>query len=177
MPGIINTSSAASVGYIAGMKGNSIEGPAPSYGEPHPKKRKLTHKLHHTQPTQHISETLNAEIDPFGVNKDFFDRQLQRAIAIECKTVGFDGARPEALEAFRGLADGCKSLLSLQSDLSDFSKITSLTICSHAPFSRTCPTEYGCFVSNIDSTVRLDPCAQENGHIWVVPHRRSSRHG
>lgn len=107
MPGIVAPSSVASVGSIVGMKRTLVEEAAPSYGEPHAKKRRVIHKLYHTQPTQHIHEPISAELDFTGQSKEFFDRQLQRAIAIECKGLGYDGAAPDAMERFRALVDGC----------------------------------------------------------------------
>jgi transcription initiation factor TFIID subunit 8 len=105
MPGLIAYPSAVSVGAIAGMKRAYGEEAAPAYGEPHPKKRKLLHRLHHTQPTEHIIEHTNGEFG--GESKDFFDHQLRRAIALQCKAIGFDSARPEVLEMFRGMVDSC----------------------------------------------------------------------
>ena len=70
------------------------------------KKRKVLHQLHHTQPVQHMVDPISAEFS-FGDSKDFYDQQLRRAIAIQCKTLGFDSARPDALEEFRGLVDSC----------------------------------------------------------------------
>jgi transcription initiation factor TFIID subunit 8 len=105
MPGLIIHPSAASVGAIAGMKRAYAGEAAPSYGEPHHKKRKVLHRLHHTQPTEHIVEHTNGEFG--GESKDFFDHQLRRAIALQCKAIGFDSARPEVLEMFRGMVDSC----------------------------------------------------------------------
>ena len=107
LPGIILSPSASSEGAIAGMKRAHDAGNAPTYGEPHPKKRQVVRALHHTQPIQHIAEPISAELDPFGESKDFFDQQLRRAIAIQCKGVGFESARPDALEEFRALVDSC----------------------------------------------------------------------
>jgi hypothetical protein len=50
-------------------------------------------------------------LDAFGDSKDFFDEQLRRAIAIQCRGLGFEGARPDALEEFRGLVDSCTASL------------------------------------------------------------------
>lgn len=105
MPGLIIHPSAGSVGAIAGMKRAFAEEAAPSYGELHHKKRKVLHQLKHAQPTEHIVEHTNGEFG--GESKDFFDHQLRRAIALQCKAIGFDSARPEVLEMFRGLVDGC----------------------------------------------------------------------
>jgi hypothetical protein len=107
MPGLVSASSTASVGATAGMKRTFAEESVPSYGEPHPKKRKVIHQLHHTQPIQNIVEPISAEHDVTGQSREFFEQQLKRAIAIECKGIGFDSARPEAIEKFRGLVDGC----------------------------------------------------------------------
>ena len=108
MPGIILSSSASSVGATAGTKRMHAAESVPTYGEPHAKKRKVIHQLHHTQPVQHITDPISGEVDSFGGdNKDFFDQQLRRAIAIQCKGVGFESARPDALEKFRGLVDSC----------------------------------------------------------------------
>ncbi|KAF2125879.1 hypothetical protein P153DRAFT_299314 [Dothidotthia symphoricarpi CBS 119687] len=104
MPGVISPLSASSVGAIAGMKRAHAAETVPTYGEPHAKKRKVLHKLHHTQPVQHIIDPISAE-DGLGDAKDFFDSQLRRAIAIQCRSVGFEGARPDALEDFRALVD------------------------------------------------------------------------
>lgn len=67
----------------------------------------MVHQLHYTQPVQHIVDPISAELDPFGESKDFFDQQLRRAIAIQCRSVGFDTARPEALDEFRALVESC----------------------------------------------------------------------
>ncbi|KAF2713041.1 hypothetical protein K504DRAFT_461623 [Pleomassaria siparia CBS 279.74] len=105
MPGLIAYSSPASVGAIAGMKRAHAEEAAPSYGEPHHKKRRVLHQLHHTQPTEHIIEHTSGEFDTDSESKDFFEQQLRRAIAVQCKSIGFDSARPEVLEMFRGMVD------------------------------------------------------------------------
>lgn len=114
MPGILLSPSASSVGAIAGMKRAHAAESVPTYGEPHPKKRKVLHQLHHTQPTQHIADPISAELDGFGESKDFFDQQLRRAIAIQCRSIGFETARPDALEEFRGLVDSCMASPSLR---------------------------------------------------------------
>ncbi|KAF2257748.1 hypothetical protein CC78DRAFT_538304 [Lojkania enalia] len=88
-----------------GMKRSHPGATAPSYGKPPLKKRKVVHKLHHTQPIHNVREPISAELDQNGEYKDFFDHQLRRAIAMECKGIGFDGARPEALQGFAGLVD------------------------------------------------------------------------
>jgi len=115
MPGIVYSPRASSVGAVAvavaGMKRAHAQDAVPTYGEPHPKKRRVTHQLHHTQPVQYIADPITAETGDFGDCKDFFDQQLRRAIAIQCKTIGFDTARPEALEEFRGLVDSCMAHL------------------------------------------------------------------
>jgi transcription initiation factor TFIID subunit 8 len=99
--------SAASDGAVAGMKRAHAPEAVPTYGEPHPKKRKVVHQLHHTQPVQHIIEPIAGG---FGAQGDpqFFDQQLRRAIAIQCKAIGFDGANASAVEKFAGLVDDCK---------------------------------------------------------------------
>lgn len=101
MPGIIYSPSAT------GMKRAHDADSLPTYGQPHHKKRKVVHQLHHTQPTHHIADPINADIGDFGDSKEFFDQQLRRAIAIQCRAIGFESARPEALEEFRGLVDSC----------------------------------------------------------------------
>lgn len=106
MPGLISPLSAASHGTAAGMKRAHAEEAIPTYGEPHPKKRKVVHKLQHTQPIQHIVEPLGGGFGAAG-DKQFFDHQLRRAIAVQCKGIGFDSSRPEALEQFSGLVDDC----------------------------------------------------------------------
>ncbi|KAF2798725.1 hypothetical protein K505DRAFT_371463 [Melanomma pulvis-pyrius CBS 109.77] len=105
MPGLVVCSSAASVGAIAGMKRAHAGEATPAYGEPHPKKRKVVHRLHITQPIENIIEHTSGELDTSGESKDFFDHQLRRAIALQCKCIGIDSARPEVLEMFRGLVD------------------------------------------------------------------------
>ena len=109
MPGLISPSSASSGGVIAAMKlphdGQSL----PHQGVPS-KKRKVLHHLHHTQPVQHIVDPISAEFG-FGDSKDFYDQQLRRAIAIQCKALGFESARADALEEFRGLVDSCTALM------------------------------------------------------------------
>ncbi|CAO2653325.1 Nn.00g027360.m01.CDS01 [Neocucurbitaria sp. VM-36] len=107
MPGVLLSPSASSVGAIAGMKRAHAAGS--TYGEARPKKRKVLHHLVHTQPLQHIVEPISAEIDPFGESKEFFDHQLRRAIAIQCRGVGFETAQPDALEEFRALVDSYMS--------------------------------------------------------------------
>jgi transcription initiation factor TFIID subunit 8 len=107
MPGIILSPSASSEGAIAGMKRAHDAEHAPTYGEPHPKKRQVVRALHHTQPIQHIADPVSAEFDVYGESRDFFDQQLRRAIAIQCKGIGFESARPDALEEFRALVDSC----------------------------------------------------------------------
>lgn len=108
MPGIIlSPVSSAEEGAIAGMKRAHAADSAPTYGQPHAKKRKVLRQIHHTQPVQYIADPISAELGDFGDSKDFFDQQLRRAIAIQCRGVGFEGARPDALEEFRGLVDSC----------------------------------------------------------------------
>jgi transcription initiation factor TFIID subunit 8 len=108
MPGIINSPlSDSSVGAVAGMKRSHDAEKVPTYGQPHPKKQKVVHQLHHTQPVQHIIDPISAEIGDFGDSKEFFDQQVRRSIAIQCKAMGFDTATPEALEEFRALVDSC----------------------------------------------------------------------
>jgi transcription initiation factor TFIID subunit 8 len=115
MPGIIYSPNASSVGAVTGMKRAHPADAVPTYGRPHPKKQRLVaHQLHHTQPVQHIADPISTEIGDFGDNKDFFDQQLRRAIAIQCRTMGFESARPEALEKFRGLVDSCMASLAAQ---------------------------------------------------------------
>jgi transcription initiation factor TFIID subunit 8 len=114
MPGIIYSPSASSVGAVAGMKRAHAAESVPTYGEPHPKKRKVVHQLHHTQPVHHIVDPISADIGDFGDSKEFFDQQLRRSIAIQCKAMGFETARPEALEEFRGLVDSCMDSPCLQ---------------------------------------------------------------
>ncbi|USP78492.1 hypothetical protein yc1106_05766 [Curvularia clavata] len=109
MPGIILSPSASSEGAIAGMKRAHVAENAPTHGESQQKKRRVVHALHHTQPIQHIVDPISAEFDSFGESKDFFDQQLRRAIAIQCKSIGFESARPDALEEFRGLVDSYMS--------------------------------------------------------------------
>ncbi|KAF2845904.1 hypothetical protein T440DRAFT_472372 [Plenodomus tracheiphilus IPT5] len=106
MPGII-LSPVSSKGAIAGtgMKRPHAAEAAPVYGQPHHKKRKTLHQLRHTQPVQHIVEPISAELGDFGDCKDFFDQQLRRAIAIQCRGIGFESAQQDALEEFRGLVD------------------------------------------------------------------------
>lgn len=107
MPGVLLSPSASSVCATAGMKRAHAAESVPTYREAHPKKRKVLHQLHHTQPVQYIIDPISAELDGFNDSKDFFDQQLRRAIAIQCRSMGFEGARPDALERFRGLVDSC----------------------------------------------------------------------
>ncbi|KAJ4304813.1 hypothetical protein N0V90_000341 [Kalmusia sp. IMI 367209] len=102
MPGFISPLSASGTGTIAGMKRPYEVEAVPTYGQPHPKKRKVVHQLHHKQPLQHFVEPLGGG---FGASDDqgFVNEQLRRAIAIQCKGVGFDSAKPEAVEAMTGL--------------------------------------------------------------------------
>lgn len=107
MPGVLAASSPASPGAIAGMKRAFASDAAAVQDERHVKKQRVIHKLRHTQPTERIVEPVGAEFDPTGESKEFFDAQLKRAIAIQCKGIGFDSARPEALERVRAMADAC----------------------------------------------------------------------
>lgn len=111
MPGIILSPSASSEGATAGMKRARVVENAPKYGEPHSKRRQVVRALHHTQPIEHIVDPISAELDTYGESKDFFDQQLRRAIAIQCKAIGFEGARPDALEEFRALVESCRLYL------------------------------------------------------------------
>jgi transcription initiation factor TFIID subunit 8 len=112
MPGILLSPSASSEGVFAGMKRAHDADTAPTYGEPHPKKRKLvSRQLHYKQPTECIIDPISTELDGYGDNKDFFDHQLRRAIAIQCRGIGFESARPDALEELRGLVDSCTAPL------------------------------------------------------------------
>lgn len=104
MPGVLLLPSAHSVGASEGMKRARAEESSAPTGV---KKRKVNHEIQHAQPVHHIVEHTSAELDSFGVSKDFFDEQLRRAIAIECKAIGFDTARPDALEEFRALTESC----------------------------------------------------------------------
>ncbi|KAF1999747.1 hypothetical protein P154DRAFT_535250 [Amniculicola lignicola CBS 123094] len=103
MPGLISPSSDASAGPTVTMKRAREQPAASSLGEPHVKKRRVLHKLNKTQPVQTIRDPINAELDIGGLSQDFIDRQLKRAIAIQCKGIGYDSARPDALEAMRGM--------------------------------------------------------------------------
>jgi transcription initiation factor TFIID subunit 8 len=98
--------SAASDGAVAGMKRAYMAEAVPTYGEPHPKKRKVVHQLRYTQPVQHIIEPIGGGFGADG-DQEFFDHQLRRAIAIQCKGMGFDSADGLALEQFAGLVDEC----------------------------------------------------------------------
>lgn len=112
MPGLIVASSAASFGASAGMKRTLAGETAPQHDNRPMKKRRIVHKLHHTQPTENIRESISGELEAAnGENHGFFEQQLDRAIAIECLNVGFDGATPGAVEEMRGLVDGCMSAL------------------------------------------------------------------
>lgn len=94
------------------MKRAHDAGDVPTYGQPHPKKQKVTRYLHHAQPIQNIADPISAEIGDFGDSKEFFGQQLRRAIAIQCKSIGFETATPEALEGFAGLVDSCMHRMS-----------------------------------------------------------------
>jgi hypothetical protein len=117
MPGIIYSPSDSIAAAVAGMKrpyeADDVRA-VPTYGEPHPKRQKVAHHLHHTQPVQHIVDPISAEISDFGGCKDFFDDQLRRAIAIQLKTAGYEAARPDALEEFRALVESCTASLDLR---------------------------------------------------------------
>lgn len=113
MPGVllpngVASSLGADIGMNAGMKRAHPSGGMENSGQPTPsKKRKVTHGLQHKQPVHHVVDPVSAEFDPFGDSKDFFDHQLRRAIAIQCKSIGFDSARPDALEEMRALVVSC----------------------------------------------------------------------
>ncbi|KAK7183256.1 hypothetical protein DPSP01_011802 [Paraphaeosphaeria sporulosa] len=98
MPGIISPLSASGTGTVAGMKRPYEEVSAPTYGQPHPKKRKVVHSLRHTQPGLQLVEPIAGGHGAAG-DQEFIHHQLRRAIGVQCKAVGFDGSRPEALEA------------------------------------------------------------------------------
>lgn len=106
MPGLISPLSASGTGTIAGMKRPYEDMSVPTYGQPHPKKRKVVHHLRHRQPVAHLVEPLGGG---FGAADDqgFIETQLRRAIAIQCKGIGFASARPEAIEALTGLVHEC----------------------------------------------------------------------
>ncbi|KAI8936652.1 hypothetical protein NX059_007050 [Plenodomus lindquistii] len=106
MPGVIlSPVSRAGAMAGAGTKRAHAAEAALAYGQPYPKKRKVQHQLQHTQPVQHIADPISAELGDFGDCKDFFDHQLRRAIAIQCRGIGFESAQQDALEEFRGLVD------------------------------------------------------------------------
>ncbi|KAF2275114.1 uncharacterized protein EI97DRAFT_468370 [Westerdykella ornata] len=106
MPGLIDTSGAmGTVGAAAGMK-RALAGEAgATHAERALKKRKVEHRLQHTQPIERIVEFISTEHDGTGTTKEFFDKQLQRAIAVECRAAGFDVAEPQAMERFRAMTD------------------------------------------------------------------------
>jgi hypothetical protein len=123
---------------MPGMKRTLADASAPP--QPFAKKRKVIHKLHHTQPT-HIPEPISAELDSTGVNKGFFDKQLQRAIAVSCAAAGYTSTKPEALEMFHGLVDGCKSLGSRRG-ADPWPQAAQLTVNSHAQLYHAGPIVY-----------------------------------
>lgn len=131
MPGIIYSSSASSVGVTAGMKRAHEAEAVPTYGQGHHKKRKIVHQLRHTQPVQHIADPIAAEVGDFGDCKNFFDQQMRRAIAIQCKAIGFETARPDALEEFRGLVDSCMASPARYARAYRSPRAPELTACRH----------------------------------------------
>ena len=106
MPGLISPLSASGTGTVAGMKRPYEDVSVPTYGQPHQKKRKVVHHLRHRQPVAHLVEPLAGG---FGAPDDqgFIETQLRRAIAIQCRGIGFSSARPEAIEALTGLVHEC----------------------------------------------------------------------
>ncbi|KAF1972037.1 hypothetical protein BU23DRAFT_509200, partial [Bimuria novae-zelandiae CBS 107.79] len=102
MPGLLSPLSASGTGTMAGMKRPYEDVSVPTYGEPHAKKRKVTHQLLHRQPNANLVEPLGGG---FGAadDQEFIDTQLRRAIAIQCKGVGFTSARPDAVESMASL--------------------------------------------------------------------------
>jgi hypothetical protein len=67
---------------------------------PSGKKRRIVHhRLHHKQ--ERASDLKDLIDDQHGVDGGFIKQQMLRAIGVELKAVGFDGASPLALEAFR----------------------------------------------------------------------------
>lgn len=106
MPGIISPLSASGTGTVAGMKRPYEEVSVPTYGQAHPKKRRVVHHLRHTQPGSQLVEPLAGGFGAAG-DQQFIDQQLRRAIAIQCKAIGFDASRPEALEAMAARVHDC----------------------------------------------------------------------
>lgn len=106
MPGLLSPLSASGTGAVAGMKRPHEDVSVPTYGQPHPKKARVAHHLHHTQPVAQLVEPLGGG---FGAadDQEFIHTQLRRAIAIQCKGIGFASARPEAIESLVGLVHEC----------------------------------------------------------------------
>lgn len=106
MPGLLSPLSASGTGAVAGMKRPHEHTSVPTYGQPHPKKAKVSRQLHHTQPVAHLVEPLGGGFGASG-DQEFIHTQLRRAIAIQCRGIGFASARPEAVESMVGLVDEC----------------------------------------------------------------------
>lgn len=151
MPGLIYPSSASSGGTIAAMK-LPHDGERLSRQSVPSKKRKVLHHLHHTQPVQHIVDPISAEFG-FGDSKDFYDQQLRRAIAIQCKALGFESARADALEEFRGLVDSCTTLMHVGR--------VWLIQRRHDKVSGKCAKVDGQRATNRNCSSRLDICARK----------------
>jgi transcription initiation factor TFIID subunit 8 len=135
MPGLVSPLSAASDGAVAGMKRAYVAEAVSTYGEPHPKKRKVVHQLRYTQPIQYISDPIGGGFGADG-DQQFFDHQLRRAIAIQCKGVGIDSADGAVLEKFAGLVDECMAHPSCdEQDYVHSVERTSLTRYRHDQFS------------------------------------------
>lgn len=151
MPGLISPSSASSGGAIAAMKRPLDEAGLAHHGAPL-KKRKVLHQLQHTQPVQYMVDPISAEFG-FGDSKDFYDQQLRRAIAIQCKTAGFESARPDALEEFRGLVDSCTAPRRVGRSW--------LMQRRHEQVSNKCAHVNDQLAANRDGGSRLDLCARQ----------------
>ena len=106
MPGIISPLSASGTGTVAGMKRPYEDMSVTTYSQPHPKKRKVVRGLRHTQPGSQLIEPIAGGFGAAG-DQEFINQQLRRAIGIQCKAIGFDGSRPEALEALVAQVHNC----------------------------------------------------------------------
>jgi hypothetical protein len=60
--------------------------------------------VHHSVSHQ---QQLDAEAPSRSDDAAFYDAQLERSIALALVAVGYDRAKPEALEAFRGEVEQC----------------------------------------------------------------------
>lgn len=81
-----------------------------SSAPPRPLKRRRTGDSH-TQHALHNIQHVPAHTEPAAQDATFIRAQVNRSISTALIIVGYDGAAPEALEAFRAETEECNRLL------------------------------------------------------------------